>query len=139
MIEERSAGAVVVLTIGEEPLFLLLHYPTGHWDFPKGNIEEGELEIETAKREVLEETAINSLEIVPGFRHEVEYNYQRIKQTVHKQVVYFLAKTTIKPVTISYEHQGYAWLSYEEAQTKLTFSNSRGVLKAAWLILSNSH
>jgi 8-oxo-dGTP pyrophosphatase MutT (NUDIX family) len=138
MIEERSAGAVVVLTIGEEPLFLLLHYPTGHWDFPKGKIEDGELEIETAKREVLEETGINSLEIVPGFRHEVEYNYQRIKQTIHKQVIYFLAKTTNKSVTISDEHQGHVWLPYEKAQTKLTFANSRGVLKAAWSVLSSS-
>ena len=139
MIEERSAGAVVVHTTGEESLFLLLHYPTGHWDFPKGNIEEGELEIETVKREVLEETAINSLEIVAGFRQEVEYHYQRIEQTVHKQVVYFLATTMNKVVTISHEHQGYVWLPYKEAQTKLTFSNSRGVLRAAWLTLSSSH
>ena len=138
MIEERSAGAVVVRTVDNDFLFLLLHYPAGHWDFPKGNIEEGELEIETVKREVLEETAIDSLEIVPGFRHEIEYYYQRVEQTVHKQVIYFLAKTMTKAVAISYEHQGYAWLPYKEAETKLTFSNSKEVLRAARKLLPSS-
>jgi len=51
MIFERSAGAVLFyrnLVIE----YLLLRYGAGHWDFPKGEIEPGEKELETVKREV---------------------------------------------------------------------------------------
>ncbi len=59
MKKERSAGIVLFLEKSEEILFLLLHYPTGHWDFVKGKIESGETEIETAVREAKEETGRN--------------------------------------------------------------------------------
>ena len=42
MIEERSAGAVLFNETGSGKIFLLLNYPSGHWDFVKGNIEKGE-------------------------------------------------------------------------------------------------
>ena len=45
-----------------EKEFLLLHHTVGHWDFPKGNIEAGEDELETARREIFEETGIQDVE-----------------------------------------------------------------------------
>ena len=50
--EERSAGAVLFSLdskVGEIE-YLLLNYAAGHWYFPKGNIENGEDEIQTARR-----------------------------------------------------------------------------------------
>ena len=57
MIEERSAG-VILFNKTDGIQFLILKYPSGHWDFVKGNIEEGEKEKETVKRELFEETGI---------------------------------------------------------------------------------
>ena len=73
MIDERSAGAVVFY-MGEnsEPEYLLLHYSAGHWDFPKGNIEAGENEKQTATREIREETCMNDVEFMAGFRMKIE-------------------------------------------------------------------
>ena len=65
-MEERSAGVILFNKINEIE-YLLLKYPSGHWDFVKGNIEEGEREKETVRRELFEETGINNLEIHQGF------------------------------------------------------------------------
>ena len=42
MIEERSAGAILYQEFPSGKIYLLLNYPSGHWDFVKGNIEKGE-------------------------------------------------------------------------------------------------
>ena len=39
MIEETSAGIVLFRKEDSKTLFLLLHYPSGHWDFVKGKME----------------------------------------------------------------------------------------------------
>ena len=61
MARETSAGAVLFRRDGNTPLFLLLHYTAGHWDFPKGNVEEGEEDRATVTREIKEETGIASV------------------------------------------------------------------------------
>ena len=131
MLRERSAGAVVFY-LGESLVeYLLLHYEAGHWDFPKGAIEPGEAEIDTVRREVREETGIGEIEIVPGFRKEIHYFYRKLGQLVRKSVVFYLARSPTKEVTLSYEHIGYLWLDYSRALRKLTFRTARETLKSA--------
>ena len=74
-----------------EPEYLLLHYSAGHWDFPKGNIEAGENEKQTAIREIWEETSITGIEFLDGFRMKIEYKYRHGKKLVRKEVVLYLA------------------------------------------------
>ncbi len=130
MIEERSAGAVVYY--GEDTVeYLLLHYPAGHWDFPKGNIEKGEDDLATVRREVQEETGIKTITLQDGFKHVIEYNYRKKNKPVHKKVVFYLARSDTKQVQISSEHHGYIWLPIDKAMRKVTFNNARKVLSAA--------
>lgn len=157
METERSAGAVIFRTTPEVPtgiaareahaanlaaagerLYLLLQYESGHWDYVKGNIEPGESELETVRRETREETGIKHLEFVPGFREEVSYMYTRTwgarkggRVRVRKTVVFFLAATRDEKVTISHEHVGYAWMPYEGALKQLTFQNAQTILRKA--------
>ena len=128
MIEERSAG-VILFNKTEGIQFLILKYPSGHWDFVKGNIEEGEKEKETVRRELFEETGISNLEIHQGFNEKVEYNYYKKNNKVHKIVSYYLAETNQKEVKLSYEHLDYKWSDYEDLMKSITFENSREVLK----------
>lgn len=130
--EERSAGAVIYRKEDNQVYFLVLWYPAGHWDFPKGNIEPGESDIQTVRREVYEETGITDLEFVFGFREKIEYYYRRGGETVHKEVIFYLAKTRQKEVRLSYEHKGYAWLTFEEAYKRVTYKNSKEVLRKAY-------
>ena len=131
MPREVSAGAVVLRHTKTEPEFLLLHYTPGHWDFPKGNIEKGESEQATIRREIEEETGIIRIRFIDGFRETIKYFYQWKGQGIFKIVVYFLVETRQKKVTLSHEHQGYIWLPYEQAMEQLTFTKSREVLKKA--------
>jgi len=73
MPKETSAGAVIFRKENNEIYYLLLHYESGHWDFPKGNIEEGEKEEETVKREAAEETGVEDIKIVEGFKEWIKY------------------------------------------------------------------
>lgn len=130
-MEERSAGAVLFRMDNGKEMFLLLHYPAGHWDFPKGNIEKGEKELDTVRREVREETGIEDITIIDDFKKVIEYNYKRDSSLVHKKVSYYVAECKTSKVTISFEHLGYKWLGYEDAMKRLTFKNARIVLQSA--------
>ncbi len=129
-MEERSAGAVLFHENGGFRRYLLL-YNGGHWDFPKGNIERGENERETVTREVREETGLERIALVDGFRKEIEYFYRRGDATVHKRVVFFLARTDEDRVRLSSEHQAFGWFNYEQALDKTTYENSRNLLNDA--------
>jgi 8-oxo-dGTP pyrophosphatase MutT (NUDIX family) len=131
MLQERSAGLVVFRMDGGEVIFLLLHYGWEHWGFPKGNIESGEKEKETAIREVEEETGLSSIRLIDEFEESIEYFYRKGGTTIHKKVSYFLAETTERDVRLSFEHKGYKWLKFTEAINQLTFDNDKKVLKAA--------
>jgi bis(5'-nucleosidyl)-tetraphosphatase len=128
-LEERSAGAVVFRVASDSPRYLLLKYPAGHWDLPKGNIEKGEEPLQTMVREVREETGIVDLRVIPGFQNKIEYFYRREGKKVHKTVVFFLAETSVENVTISFEHQDYGWFDYAEAIRAVTFPNARRLIR----------
>lgn len=133
---EKSAGAVVFRE-NKEIKYLLLHYPSSakaqrdYWGLPKGHIEKGENEVETVKREVEEETGLKDIEFVEGFKERIKYFFKFKGKNVLKFVTFYLVKTRQKNVKISFEHIGYQWLTYKEAIKKLTFKNTKEILKKA--------
>lgn len=134
-VDERSAGAIVFYHADDmpEPEYLLLHYTSGHWDFPKGNIERGESEKQAAVREIREETGITDVEFLEGFRMKIRYKYRqgRTGRLVQKEVVLFLARSKTMQVVLSHEHIGYAWKKYDEAARQLTYRNAKNLLASA--------
>ena len=131
MTKEKSCGALVFRKQKDGVKYLLLHYEAGHWDFPKGNQEKNETEQLTAAREIKEETGIDDIEFVDGFREIIKYFYKKNEETIYKEVIFFLAQSTTEEVKLSFEHIGYAWTSYENACKRLTFNNSKELLKKA--------
>ena len=138
MIEETSAGIVLFRKEESKNLFLLLHYPSGHWDFVKGKMEKGESIHETAIRETKEETGITDVTFLENFEEWIEYNFQYQGELVHKKVVFFLAETKTKDVEISHEHLDYTWMDYNTAMEKTTFDNAKTVLTKAQMLLSKT-
>ncbi len=132
MPNEKSCGAVLFKKQRDGSVkYALLHYVAGHWDFPKGHQEKNETEEHTAEREIREETRIDDIELVKGFKEIVKYFYKKGEETVYKEVVFFLAQTMTEKVKLSSEHIGYAWVSYEHACKKLTYNTSKDLLKKA--------
>ena len=130
MPREISAG-VILFRRAQQPHFLLLHYESGHWDFPKGHIEAGEDAQETARRELKEETGISQVRFVDGYKATLRYFFRQKGIGIFKVVIYFLAETEQSEVTLSSEHVGFDWLPYEAALERLTFKNSRDLLVKA--------
>lgn len=126
---ERSAGIVLYREFGTKKLFLLLHYPSGHWDFVKGRIEKNEDEHQAAVREAKEETGITDVEFINGFEEKIHYSYQYDGKMVRKEVVFFLGKTKTSEITLSDEHLDHVWLEYDDAYSKTTYQNAKGLLQ----------
>ncbi|MBQ7646054.1 MAG: NUDIX domain-containing protein [Clostridia bacterium] len=59
MILERSCGAVVYKRTDKRVLYLIEHMARGHVSLPKGHVEDGETEEQTARREIKEETNLD--------------------------------------------------------------------------------
>jgi bis(5'-nucleosidyl)-tetraphosphatase len=134
MLNEKSCGAVVYAKTSEVK-YLLLQYEAGHWDFVKGNVEEGEIESQTTLRELREETGIADARFIDGFKERIGYFYKRRNLTVSKQVIFFLMEAKNTHIKLSFEHVGYEWLPYERALQRLTFKNARDVLQKAYNFL----
>ncbi|PJC51201.1 MAG: diadenosine tetraphosphate hydrolase [Nitrosopumilales archaeon CG_4_9_14_0_2_um_filter_34_16] len=138
MIEETSAGIVLFRREESKILFLLLHYPSGHWDFVKGKMEKGEDIHQTAIRETKEETGITDIMFMDNFEEWIEYNFQYQGELVHKKVVFFLAETKTKEVKISHEHINFTWMDYTTSMEKTTFDNAKTVLTKAQILISKT-
>lgn len=145
MPKEKSAGAIIFRKEGPtgcpKIYYLLLHYHSGHWEFPKGHIKEGESNEETVKREIAEETGINDIKIIPGFKKYIKYFFRQSyglegeakkkAPWIFKLVVFYIAETQTKEVKISSEHTGFVWLPLDQAIKKTTFKNSKLLLREA--------
>ena len=130
---DKSCG-VVLFNSGK--VLLLRHSPLssrggGHWDFPKGHIDDGETEIQRALRELEEETGIAHANVIDGFRETITYTFSGGKKQIGKEVVFFIATTKESKVTLSHEHIDYSWLDFDSAFSRLTYDNARQVLRSA--------
>ena len=137
MVRERSAGAIISRKMEGGIRYLLLHYhyKTYFWDFPKGKIEKGEREEDAARREVKEETGLEDVKFVEGFKEKISYFYKREGRTVFKTVIYFLVESEEEKVKLSEEHIGYEWVDYETAKSRLRKSSKRVLEKANKFLL----
>ncbi len=130
MKEQFSAGFILFRMNNKDREYLLLHYPHGHWDLPKGKIEKGESKQEAALRELKEETGLAAV-IVDGFEEQLSYFFRHKGELISKTVYFFIAEAGPGEVILSDEHIGFAWLSYQEALERLNFDNAKEILKKA--------
>ncbi|MBR2474650.1 MAG: GrpB family protein [Clostridia bacterium] len=127
-IKERSCGAVVWRKRGGRRHYLIIQNRSGHNGFPKGHMEYGESEAQTALREIREET---SLEVTLDTSFRAEYRYL-VDGYIHKSALYFLASYTdgnFKPQ--KGEVYGIWLLPYEEALEQLDYEQDRRILRQA--------
>ncbi len=130
---DKSCGVVL---FNSDKVLLLRHSSIssrggGHWDFPKGHMDDGETEIQTALRELEEETGIAHVNVIDGFRDTITYIFSGGREQIGKEVVFFIAITKESQVTLSHEHIDYSWLDFDSASLRLTYDNARQVLRNA--------
>lgn len=125
---EKSCGAVMYTEKDGIRKFILITNISGHIGFPKGHIEMGENEKQTALREVYEETGVRT-HIIDGFRES--YNYL-INGFIKKKAVYYLAPFEEKDIQMDImEISEYRLCEFEEALSLLNFKHDRDILTKA--------
>ncbi|WP_427867259.1 bis(5'-nucleosyl)-tetraphosphatase [Mycoplasmopsis arginini] len=132
MRNEKSCGAVVLRNKGSKAEVLLVQQRAGHWTFPKGHVEGNETEIETALREVKEETNLD-VDIIEGFREITSYSFiNKDRENVNKNVIFFLAtpKNDDKKNRPG-EIEVVDWFSIDKAREQITHDANREVLEKA--------
>lgn len=130
---EKSCGAIVFKQIQDEYRFLIIQHRGGHWGFPKGHVEKGETERQTAIREVYEETGLE-IEIYDGFRETIQYSP---RSDIVKTVVFFLAQAITDEVQyILPEVVDHAWITSREATTRLGYENQQNLVTQAYNYLT---
>lgn len=137
MIHEKACGAVII----DHDSALLIYQNNGFWGFPKGHVEPNESEIETALREVKEETGLDII-IDPSVRHSFSYiidhrnlsnritNHQPAED-IDKEVVLFLARLKDPDQSLTKQDSEISqarWVPFSEVEDLLTFPE----WKEAW-------
>lgn len=136
MNREKSCGAVVFTRKSGEIRYVLVEQRSGKYSLPKGHVEAGETEEQTALREIWEETGLRPV-LIPGFRDGETYAVKKFPETM-KDVVYFLAEYSHQvPHPGDTDSVSVSLLSYEEALAALPTESRRTVLKHAKAFIEN--
>lgn len=126
---EKSCGGIIFYKTKQNTKILLVKNNNGrYWSFPKGHIEDGETEQETAVREIKEETGLD-VTIVNNFREISEYcPFGKIR----KRVVFFLARAFTDNVKIQEEEiDSYIWVDLQQARKLCSYDNDLRIIEKA--------
>lgn len=131
---EKSCGAIVFTKRDNRFLFVIVQEAAGTYSFPKGHMEGDETEMETARREIFEETGLRPA-FLDGFCESEEYSLAE-KPGTRKRVTYFLAEFGNEPMTAQEgEIQRIHLLPYEKALQLIKYEDTRRIFEAAYTFL----
>lgn len=137
MIEEESFGIIPLRQTQSEWYVLLIRHQKGrHWAFPKGHGNPGETPLQSATRELKEETNLDIERLLQEHPLTEDYQFYLKKDIVHKKVSYFPAVVKGDLVLQEEEIQDAKWVLLEEAASHLSFKESQAMCQT---LLKNLH
>ena len=129
---EKSCGAVIFRIKNNKLYYLIEKMNLGHYSLCKGHTENNETEVETAMREIKEETSLN-VDIDINFRESIKYKPYKDKDVI-KEVIFFVAHNKEDKQAIDLhddEVNNIEFYELEDALNLLTFDSDKNVLKKA--------
>lgn len=130
---EKSCGAIIVAKNPTPKILIVKNKNSKTWGFPKGHVELGETEYQTALREVYEETGLH-IQFITGFRETSDYySYGCAK----KRVVFFVSLVD-QPLDVQLqteELQSFKWTDLNRAIKLIGFKNNTDILAKAMSFL----
>ena len=126
----KSCGFVVYKVINGINFYLIIKSLNDDYGFPKGHMENNETEIQTAIRELKEETNVE-VKVIDGFRKQIEYKISSINDAI-KVGIYYLGLCVNDEIIIQEKEVKEAYFTtYEKALELLTFKETKSILKCA--------
>ncbi|MBI2151521.1 NUDIX domain-containing protein [Candidatus Woesearchaeota archaeon] len=139
MKSEKSCGGIIFRKRKEKMEYLIIKHKEadgGHWDFPKGHVEKGETEEETARREIMEEVGLK-VRFIAGFRGTIFYITPVTK--INRTVIFFLCEALSSKVKYIFDEvEEHIWLDYDSALKRLTYENAINLLKNAYSFMEKN-
>lgn len=128
---DKSFGIIPIKKCAEQWQVLLIHQfskigNNSYWVFPKGHAEGNETPLESAGRELFEETGLKAQKIIPEPVFSLAYSFQFDGVQIEKTVDFFIGVIVDDRVVIQTEEIKEAgWYSLEEAAERLGYSDSK--------------
>jgi len=128
IVNEESFGIIPLRHSGDEwSVLIILHKHGNHWGFPKGKPDEGEAPIESAIRELEEETGLKVERLLQEDPIVESYTFYRGKDKVYKIVSYFPGVVSGALLLQPEEIRDGKWVHIEEANEVLTFQEAKNI------------
>lgn len=130
--KENSAGGIVFFKEDNNVKYLLELNKYGFWAFPKGHVEKGEKLLETATREIYEETGVAEIrpitklgKMVLDFVKDYDGSNEKIKKKVY---MFLFVASDLKLGEADHEAK---WMTKEEVFENLEYENAIKLFKKA--------
>ena len=129
-IEVKSYGVIPIFK-DKNVFYILLvkNSKGGHWGLPKGTPEKDEKPIDTAKRELFEETGIGDIKIKPEPTLEEKYDFEQNDTVYSKTNTYYLGFVSEMTEGNQLDQiDELKWVKIDEAQNTLTHQSAIDVV-----------
>jgi bis(5'-nucleosidyl)-tetraphosphatase len=134
MKNDQSIGVITFYQFPRSVKYLLIKHRKGHWSFPKGHSDKGETKLETALRELKEETGVSKIQLLKKsvmLKEVYKFTDRKGVKTL-KKVNYFIAEAKNKKVKIdNKEVVNFKWCTFKAGLDKITFNESTSILRKA--------
>jgi 8-oxo-dGTP pyrophosphatase MutT (NUDIX family) len=126
--QEQSFGVIPLKQEnGIWQVLVILHQGSRHWAFPKGRGNPGETPLESAKRELKEETGLDVEKLLSDQPLTEQYHFYRKHESVVKTVQYFPAVVKGEVKLQEEEIKDAKWVPLKEAARHLTFKAAKAM------------
>ncbi len=127
MVKEQSYGIIPMRKSDAGWEVLVVKHRSGHWSFPKGHPETIETPLETASRELKEETSLDVIKVLSEDLLEEKYVYRFKGELRDKTVTYFIAEVNGQLKIDTHELDEARWAPVNQAANLVTFSQARAI------------
>lgn len=134
---EHSYGIIPLQKEKEGWNVLLVQLHAGHWGFPKGHPDPHETSLETAQRELFEETGLVVHQLLSEHTLEESYYFKVQKQLIHKTVTYYLAQVEGQVKKMEEEIKDLKWVPLREASKYVTYEQAKNICRQALELLAH--
>ncbi len=138
MKQEFSCG-IVPLRKGDNEIEVLLIFHRGgrNWAFPKGHKDPGETDLQTAERELNEETGLTVSSFLSKTPYKETYQFYKFKDKISKTVIYFPAFVEGTLKLQEEEIIDARWIPLSQANRHLTFKESKEICQKVQSLLTS--